>query len=304
MMTNSRILKWKKKKQHTIPECYLKNFADSDYKIWVLNLDRRQIYPTNPKDVLTGNHFYTIKFPAGGGSIIVEDTLGTVESKYAEIFQNKIRTKNPLTEQEKAVCSIFVAALLMRTKAMRDSIEDFKKRQTELINYFISMPLEQRKRMSRINHIGDKIGVSVSRIAESNQDIPSLHSSIMLMSLPEISNIIFKMKWCFGYPENTNDAFITSDNPCSLVNPTLLKDHRRIVPMSNSGLAQEDVELTLPLSSSLCLIATWKTEFQEYVSLASDLVEAINFRTILYVKDTILSESEERLSQILHNLRL
>lgn len=113
----------KKKKQHIIPKCYLENFTDEDGNLYVLELNEKKIFPTKPKKILTDNHFYTIKFPQGGGSLVVENTLEKIESKYASIFHNKIKERKPLDIEERALMSIFVATMLLRTEAFRKNIE-------------------------------------------------------------------------------------------------------------------------------------------------------------------------------------
>lgn len=111
-----------KKRQHTVPKCYLENFSDENGFVWVLDI-KDNIFKTKPENILVESHFYTVTLKNREKSLIVEDTLANIEGAYITIFKNKISKDLFLTDDERAKVSIFIAALFLRTKSHREGLK-------------------------------------------------------------------------------------------------------------------------------------------------------------------------------------
>src|SRR3989304_9574492 len=72
-----------------------------------------------------------------------------------------------------------------------------------------------------------------------------------MVSLSEIAKIIFKMNWTFLHT-NEDAWFMTSDNPFSM------RNSKSNSPWYGYGLMSQDIEVAIPLSRQICLLATWK----------------------------------------------
>src|SRR6185312_3362380 len=101
------------KRHHTVPSCYLENFADERGRVWVLD-KKDKIFDIRPENILVENHFYRITLKDGSKSSIVENTLSDIEGVYATIYREKISKNLLLTPQEKADMAVFVAAMMHR----------------------------------------------------------------------------------------------------------------------------------------------------------------------------------------------
>jgi hypothetical protein len=93
--------------------------------LWVAN-NQLKIYQDKPRNVLTERDFYTIKFPSGGRSLVVETKfLGGIEGSYAQLYRDKVEERKPFTPQDKAVMAVFLASMLVRGPRRRGAMEDF-----------------------------------------------------------------------------------------------------------------------------------------------------------------------------------
>lgn len=289
-----------KKKQHTIPECYLKNFIDKEGNLWILTKEDK-IFIAKPKNILTGNHFYTVKFPDGGGSFIIEDTLANIESSFISIFRAKIEKKIPLEKKERAIISMFVASMLLRTKLHRKMWQNFLNEMKDWVQQIRQLPEENKAVLAAMPRSGGP-SISGKEIIKASKDIGTFHSVSLAKALPKISQIIFNMKWAFLIPENEDECFITSDNPCALVNPIAEEKFGPNAIGSSAGLAQLDVDLTLPLSSKIALLTGWKLNQEEYTKISKKIVDQINYRSIRYGQDQVISSQKEKLQEVLKKI--
>lgn len=295
----------KKQKQHIIPRCYLENFTDEKGNLNVLDLNEKKIFTTKPSKILTDNHFYTIKFPEGGGSLVVENTLANIESEYALIFQNKIKKRKQLEMEERGLVSIFIASMLFRTKAYRSSIETPFKEIEEFIEKIEGLSNEEKKALASVPLLppsGPTIsGKEFKKIAK---DVPTFHSSFIVEMLPEASNIIFNMKWGFLISEDIEISFFTSDNPCVLMNAPLIKKFGINTFGSSPGLLQEDVDLSLPLSSTTSLLAGWKLKSEVYIPVPPRMIYQINSRVMIHAREKIIDRSDKKLKEIFSKMKI
>lgn len=293
----------KKIRQHIIPRCYLENFTDDNGNLFILDLNKKKIFKTKPEKTLTDNHFYTIKFPGGGGSLIVENTLEKIESEYATILHSKIKKRKPLDLKERALISVFVAVMFLRTKAFRESIETPFREIEEFIKKMESLSEEEKKALASAPLLpasGPTIsGEKFRRIAK---DIPTFHSSSIMKMLPDASNIIFNMKWGFLLSEEKENYFIASDAPCVLMNVPAIKKYGVNAIGASPGLLQGDVDLSLPLSSYISLLAGWKLKSEAYVSIPLKMIDQINYRVMMYSREKVIAKSDKKLKQIFSKL--
>lgn len=294
----------KKIKQHTIPKCYLEQFTNRYGLLHVLDLNKRRIFSSKPENIFIDTHFYTIKFPDSGGSLVVEDTLASIESEYSKIFHNSIQNKQPLLLKDRALISIFVAAMMLRTRAFRSNLATFFKQSIELIDKFEGIADEKKALFPPILQPSSPRGtISGARFREIAKDVPSFHSTSIIEMLPETSNIIYNMKWGYLIYEEKDDYFITSDNPCVLMNVPAIKRYGPRAISSSPGLLQEEVDLTLPLSSNITLLAGWKLKREAYISVPNIMVKEINSRVARHAEEKLIACAPNRLEAMLTRLK-
>lgn len=292
-----------KKKQHTVPKCYLDNFVNSRGNLFVLGKNKC-IFEAKPHDILTENYFYKIKFSNGKSSFIVEDTLSKIESQFASIFRAKIEKMKSLTDKERGLISVFIASMMIRTKSSRKTMENNYGRlhsaMEDLRASVKKMTEDQKRTLSSLFSKPDpKEIITAKEIEQIYNDIPTFHSRMTLSLLPEIASIIYRMEWNFLIPEDDNENYITSDNPCVMVNPDLEKRFGVGTLGSNPGLAQKSIELSFPISSRIALLAGWKLEYQAYEFINRGIVNQINIRSRRYAIEQIISSDKNNLEEII-----
>src|SRR6266851_9432174 len=87
------------KGQHKVPRIYLEAFTDENGYIWVVNHNQLKIFRDKPHNILTEKDYYTVRFPTGGGTMIIEtEFLGGIETAYANVYRRKLDTRQPLDE--------------------------------------------------------------------------------------------------------------------------------------------------------------------------------------------------------------
>ena len=110
------------KKQHWIPKFYLNEFVDPSIRgarkqFWVydtrLALGAHDYSPSlhTPKSFAQGEYIYELP---NNPLNTVEEILSSYENKFAEIFKNKMKTKQDLTESDKKGMSLFLNTLGIR----------------------------------------------------------------------------------------------------------------------------------------------------------------------------------------------
>ena len=287
-----------KKRHHTIPKCYLENFTDENGKVWVLDI-KDKIFDVKPENILVEKHFYTITIKSGEKSLIVEDTLANIEGAYISIFRDKIEKRLPLTIEEKAKVSVFIAAMFLRTKSTRENLKSmFQQLRDTIIEWkeqSKNLSEEQKRVMAATPSSGGE-KIELEDIDNYLNNSSEYHSMNIIEQLPGIAQIIFDMKWSIWVDEN--DGFVTSDRPVVLLRPESIKKYGARALGSTPGLLYKDVELTIPLSKNRLLLAGWLLNEDTYVNAMFDWVEKVNHRTITGSSERIITKSKKEAEDI------
>jgi hypothetical protein len=286
-----------KKRQHTVPKCYLENFSDEDGFVWVLDT-KDNIFNTSPENILVESHFYTITLKNGEKSFLIEDTLANIEGAYATLFRDKISKDLFLTDEERAKVSIFIAALFLRTKPHREGLKSmFEKLKTSMEDWkkqFELLSPKAKEFSSNIPSSGETI--HMEDVEDYLKNYKDEHSVSILTQLPEVAQIIFNMKWSIWKNENNN--FVTCDNPLTLLRPASIKKYGAKAIGSQPGLLYRDVELTVPLAKNKLLLAGWILNEDSYFTVDNEMVQQMNHRTITNSSERVIASSELQVNNI------
>jgi Protein of unknown function (DUF4238) len=282
------------KGQHKVPRIYLEPFCDDDGQVWVAN-DQLKLYPDRPHDVLTERDFYTVRFPSGGGSLFIEkEYLGGIEGAYATLYRDTLADRLPLSNTDKAVMAVFLASMIERSPRRRAGIEGIFERVDATLSEFQAavenMTPEQRKRLSTspLAVTEEERGRSVpaAEFLELGRDVASLHSSTIPQGVETIAPILYEMTWVFLQRPSGSDPFLTSDTPAVILNPSLPPNS-----FHGPGLAQDDIEVSLPLSPDLALMARRHlTEDCAYVTCPDDVVLELNHRLMRHSRTLVSND--------------
>jgi len=111
-----------KKKQHIIPNCYLKAWCDPvtppghSPSIWRISKDGFTKKRKSPEKSFTSTDRYTITLPNCERSLALEDTLSVLEGQFTAVLK-RVRRREPLTAVDRARLCLFAAAMHSRTMA-------------------------------------------------------------------------------------------------------------------------------------------------------------------------------------------
>jgi Protein of unknown function (DUF4238) len=217
-----------KKKQHYVPRFYLKNFSLDNLKkeIRIFNINSSKFIPSGSlKNQAYGDYFY-------GRDLKIENSLKVLEDISAPIIQNII---------------------------IQNSVPSIESREYQtLLTFLLSLEARTPYKVDQLNEFADKLvkaAIKNSRLAP-NLNLNAFSIDIVdpskfalrnaLLGLPLVLDLGLKVAI-----NNTQEPFITSDNPVVLYNQFL---ESRKKYGSNTGLACQGLELFLPISPRHLLV--------------------------------------------------
>ncbi|MBL7057758.1 DUF4238 domain-containing protein [Patescibacteria group bacterium] len=118
-------------KQHTVPNFYLKNFADKNLCVWVCDKKKKELRKQPTKDTAIINDYYTFINSSNEKDYKVEKELfaSTIEKEMSAI-QNKILNNLEYDDNDKKIICRFLTFQFSRTTKFK---EDFEKIYTSIL---------------------------------------------------------------------------------------------------------------------------------------------------------------------------
>lgn len=218
-------------KQHYVPRFYLKNFGNP---IFVYDKMKGQMFKSNPKNVAFEPDFYgsdNKQLPS------VEKAMAELEKKMSTAVSALIEKKNfyELSQQFQKDLIMFLTMQFLRTKQVRQDIAG-------LVNYIVGEFLASKGQKRN--------AVKLSKFGETK------HHLNLLADWPAFATIIDAMKFCTMI-NGTPIPFWTSDNPVTNQN------EYDQAPWGNMGLACKGIEIHLPITPRIALVAMDPVMFRE-----------------------------------------
>ncbi len=292
--------------QHYIPQFYLREFTDPETPnghepyVWVYEHESKKWKKKSPKNIASKPDFYSFVDQEDKRRNEIEKGLSTIEGKTASIYRNKIFTRQQLTIQEKATIAEFIVLMVTRVPSFHNIIDSSVCELTKILLEMYNARPEAAKKLKEEyeRDIGKKLpdDFDESWFDHSRYKINASKSFIlkMMVSLTEIAKIIFNMTWTFIH--TTEKAwFITSDSPFNMRNP------KSNSPWYGQGLMYQDIEVTIPLSRQICILATWKKGLWPHIDIPQLVVEELNHDRIVASDKFIISSQNDFIgSQYLH----
>ena len=230
----------KPKRQHYVPQCYLREWVDpitptgQEPYVWIFDRGSRRGRKKAPSNLFTETDLYTLHLTAGGKDYTIEEALSSLEGRYAVVFRTKIVNRLPLTNDEHTILCTFVAVMLQRTLRHRD-----------MIGKFFDQLIERTEMLETSHNTSPR---ESSKLRELKKDA---HRLGVVSILADLTNILKKMSLAFLCARG-GARFVTSDDPCNMFNPELQWQR-----FYGPGLAQKNVQVTLPLSPHIMLCMSW-----------------------------------------------
>ncbi|OGJ64501.1 hypothetical protein A3C37_01825 [Candidatus Peribacteria bacterium RIFCSPHIGHO2_02_FULL_53_20] len=270
------------KHQHFVPLFYLKNFADNDGYLDVLNIKEKRMAKRRPYQGL-GYEYYYYAVNTGmpdDTSQQVEEWLKPTEDYLAKQLPriiDVILQNQQIEDNDRYILAVLMSMLWLRTPSMRNDIQ-----QTE------DQMVEQIKRLH---------GTEYANQLRSTDNITHLKFMVETLGFggPGFTNLFFSMKWK-AYIARGKEVFITSDSPVveKFPPPTSFWGAHSFLERNKYFALTPDIlfELTEPVGSTK---VRRKTIYEE----DDDIVKTLNMILISGAQDYAYSGSRICLDQIL-----
>lgn len=249
----------KHKKQHIIPNCYLKSWCDPRTPvgqcpyIWRISRDGSIKKNKAPEKSFTATDRYTIKMPNGERNLVIENTLAGIEREFMRVLA-RIRRRENLSLFDRARLCLFTAAMHTRTVAMGEHWKGFHQQIHDQV-----VALEKQHNAPPVTSL------------ETAEMVEHAHQHLVETGVEIQAPLLFPMPMTIMVASDEL-GFITSDNPCVWYNPTAYK----LPPMMrHPGLAQPDIEVTLPLTPHHMLLISHR-RYALYVDVQRASVDEAN----------------------------
>jgi hypothetical protein len=241
----------KTKKQHYVPQFYLRRFAAENGELFVFDKFTGKVFQSNVKDVAQERYFYDFPEDIAGKDIDVqwvEKTLASMESKFSAVISQLLATKSKkiISRRQKQALSLFVPIQSLRTR-------DFRNESVELIEKATQAMLEAFS-----EHETD-FNPDEYRVKFDEKLAPVWHGEFMLnpATLNPLMAILNNHIWLIGLNQSKK-PFYTSDNPIAR------NAHASHPIKSMRGLGSVGIEIAFPLTPNHILILCEKTAFKQY----------------------------------------
>lgn len=239
------------KLHHTVPQFYLRGFADENEKIRTVVLPGTRRYTTLTKGTAATNHFYAIEGHPDGKDAF-EKTLAEVEADAAGVFRTVASGTWPLEPEDRAILACFIALQSVRGPNHRRNIGQIMSQTTRVLAQFTPEAGAAAWAREYLNRDVDEAeAVQLWNDAKGLSqpfDVPAeIHIDQMVTTMFEILPFILGRPWALL---NFNRRrLITGDVPVSLMeNPS-------DGPARGAGFLTAGA-ITFPVSRSQGLVMT------------------------------------------------
>ena len=224
--------------------------------------------------------------PDGGRDLSTEHALQRLEDAYARIRDGTLARREPLSAQARSDLMLFLGALRERSPAMREhhAMNDAAVlRVADDIQASVErMTPEQRSRLPRPLPSEDRSGQIP--LEEFRAIAARPFGQAMPQRADVVANVLERMHLTILVAAAGSESLVTSDRPMTWWDPTDPPPSRR--PL---GLARPDVEVTVPVSPTLCALIS-HTPGPGYADIGPDAVDVLNMRTLCSCREVFVSE--------------
>ena len=301
--------KSKPKGQHYYPLFNLNYFTDTDGLIWVYDSYKNEIKKLHPKVTAKINHFYSFDTKEGKRLYAVEELLAILEGEVAPVIEKIHSGQLSLGTKEKSALAYYIALQYSRTPMQREQInkmiEQVSKKMLQVTAsnkdyYERTLEKTAKKHPDESEFSVEEMQKFIFDDKYRIEAPKEISMQIMVQNLPEFASIFFNLGWSY-YLAPKNGLFLTSDVPLAMrqTNPNL-----KILGKSAAGLAIRGTEVTLPLTSKVCLFLSPRGRSFDNQIVSRDAVRLINARTTQNCLQYVFSSSGVLLKRLVKLTRL
>ncbi|MHB1308733.1 MAG: DUF4238 domain-containing protein [Limisphaerales bacterium] len=265
------------KQQHYVPQFYLRNFCNSEGKLYVYDKQEDISYPTSPRNAGGERYFYDCEEMAAvsGDKQAVEQYLSALEGQMSPLIENLLRRLRAnelcrLHPDTRFVISVFAAFQLIRTKETRITARQMSE---QLIHFLEKHPGTE----GQIREIRESMSEEKAKASHCRQ----------LLDLPSIlqcASIVERHIWVI-MRRHPAGAFWASDEPITK------REHVRQRFRSNSGIASPGIEIHIPLSHDYLIGCYERKHWRRMSTMDGKVVDLTSHENVIYYRQFQVRES-------------
>jgi len=243
----------KAKKQHYVPQFYLKRFTQDGKQLFVFDKFARTTFKSNISNVASERYFYDIPHGIAAEDVdpqSVEKVLSNIEADFSNVIEDVLRTadgRERIDCDQKLAMAFFITIQILRT-------QEFRSLYTELVEKGAKAVLDKIVQVKMSDVSPDEYRVQFNQKTASLEQAKFMFNPAILNGLVQVLN---NHIWIVGTNETTQPLY-TSDSP------VVKRAHKKHPFVSCSGLASEGIEIAFPITPKHVLILCERTLFRHY----------------------------------------
>lgn len=251
------------KRQHFLPEFYLKGFTKNDM-IAVFDRELNEIRVQQPVNTCVIGHFYTMEDASGRKRFELEQLLSQYEDKASPVIK-KLAATEVINADERANLALFLALAAFRTPDVVDSLKAFNSNLIGDMAKRMFVDVEEVKARMRgkpgAPPMEDELDAEARELVKYMQNgqykVKTNHRWAVGMAIDlafNIAPILAGRDWVVVHRDNEKKSFVTTDAPVLLTT---------VAPRENSfwgiGFGNTDALVLFPLNES-CILAMYGSD--------------------------------------------
>ncbi|MGM0111315.1 DUF4238 domain-containing protein [Enterococcus sp. DIV0187] len=282
------------KKEHYVPRFYLKDFCDTDNKIWVFDKRTQSIRKQKVTEIAMENYFYDLDLDKVTLDAKKEEEFQKISNEYLELgifesfdqmkdFLKKGVEKDYFSKIEPLFAKLLKDISEKANGANRWYIQNcyaFSIKQKEMLSVMFANQLMRTKTRREeykdgFEKLASRIFTKLYKDSDAEEVAVTLnkealkwqHISMMLDPdhLKNMSDILNSHIWIMLI-NKTSKSFYTSDNPIAKI-PNVIHPHK-----GNMGIGSEGMELLFPITPNL-IVGMYEKEYFRGKMLDRSFVE-------------------------------
>lgn len=260
------------KSHHYNPQVYLRQFTNpaSKRELWEYSLANGAVTKSKPKDCGCEDYYNSVALKGSASDDeTIEKAFHPLENALPRLFE-ATRHRQPMTSQLWNLFYSFVAVQEVRGPSTVGSVDQFLSQVHQMsFEMLFKGSLKFQKSLGELGL--DPLEAPNDFELKASKGSALLHS---LNAADDVAKILGRMKWSFLHAP-LGEFFFTSDRPmCRWIPP----DKQNIY---SGGLADQDVEITFPLSRRICACGHWTmSQLKPNHDVLPEVVDTVNRRTV------------------------
>lgn len=254
------------------------------------------------KEVAALAGYFSFADDAGNETDELERLLSRIESVAANLIRGKVRSRTPLTDEERMDLSLFIATMQARVPGQREHVGEFMAEMGRKMMAVTAHTMKQDPRRWEAykrrfeKDTGTKLpdDFQPEDLDPSHYKVttnPQVSMALSFSTLEPVALMVANKGWRFVVTLDPT-LFVTSDFPFGVYDP--VTDGTFYGP----ALASPKTEVSMALTKTIALLAGGEMEGTQWVNASERIVAQINTRTAMRASFLVASKPTA------HGLRL